>query len=129
MRARIVASVAAVCFASLAAAQDQEIVIDVDGALEAPEGAVLRGLDRTNGAITDFTVAPGETLQYERLLVTLRECRYPEGNDQAEAFAYLVIQDIRDDVAAFEGWMFASSPALSALDHPRYDVWVLNCKI
>ena len=114
---------------SSALAQTQQVVIRVDGATPAPEGAVLRGLDRTNGAIQDFTLAPGETLQYERLVVTLRECRYPEGNAQTEAFAFLTIRDVRSEDPAFEGWMFASSPALSSLDHPRYDVWVLNCKI
>lgn len=28
----------------------------------------------------------------------------------------------------FSGWMFASSPGLSALEHPVYDVWVIRCK-
>ena len=28
----------------------------------------------------------------------------------------------------FTGWMVAASPALSALDDPRYDVWLLRCK-
>lgn len=28
----------------------------------------------------------------------------------------------------FSGWMFASSPALNALEHPVYDVWVIDCK-
>ena len=32
------------------------------------------------------------------------------------------------DTEIFSGWMFASSPALSALDHPVYDIWVLECK-
>jgi len=37
-------------------------------------------------------------------------------------------QKADDDLAAeFSGWMFADSPALSALDHPRYDLWVINC--
>ena len=31
-------------------------------------------------------------------------------------------------VRTFTGWMFASSPALNALEHPVYDVWVLDCK-
>ena len=39
------------------------------------------------------------------------------------------IRDIREEEARFYGWMFASSPALSALDHPRYDIWVLKCRI
>ena len=29
----------------------------------------------------------------------------------------------------FSGWMFASSPALNALEHPVYDVWVIDCKM
>lgn len=31
-------------------------------------------------------------------------------------------------VNIFRGWMFASSPALNALEHPVYDVWVIDCK-
>jgi hypothetical protein len=48
-------------------------------------------------------------------------------DDAADAYAFLRIRDVREDTARFSGWMFASSPALSALDHPRYDVWVLSC--
>jgi hypothetical protein len=31
--------------------------------------------------------------------------------------------------AIFRGWMFASSPALNPVDHPVYDVWVIDCKM
>lgn len=110
-----------------ALAQTQSVVIDVDGSVEATGGAKLRGLDRINGRIRDFDIAPGETVKFERLFVTLSQCRYPEGAAEAEAFGYLTIRDERETDAAFEGWMFASSPALSALDHPRYDVWVITC--
>ena len=113
--------------AGAAVAQDQEIVIDAAAALDAPGGALLRGLDRINGVTTDIAVLPGETVAYERLEITLSECRYPRGKEQVEGFAYLSIKDIREDAPSFEGWMFASSPALSALDHPRYDVWVISC--
>ena len=109
-------------------AQDQEVVIRVEGSIPAPDGAVLRGLDRIDGRTVDIDIAPGQTVTFERLEITLGECRHPEGEEQAEAFAYLTIRDIRESDLAFEGWMFASSPALSALDHPRYDVWVLRCR-
>ncbi len=91
-------------------------------------GANLRGLDRINGTIKDLSVAVGETIQYERLEITLLACRYPQGDITADAFAELSIRDIREVAPRFVGWMFASSPALSALDHPRYDVWVLSCQ-
>lgn len=111
-----------------ALAQNQEVVVDVSNSIEASEGAILRGLDRINGVYTDIELKPGETYTYERLSIELIECRYPEGQRATEAFAHLRIRDLREDLATFAGWMFASSPALSALDHPRYDVWVLRCK-
>ena len=116
------------CLAGAVWAQNQEVVISVDGSTPAANGAVLRALDRINGQVTDLEISPGQTLRYERLDVTLTECRYPAGDEKADAFAYLTISDVRAEEVAFEGWMFGSSPALSSLDHPRYDIWVLNCR-
>ncbi len=92
-------------------------------------GAILRGLDRITGAVNNFSMTVGETLEFERLEVTLEACRYPVGDINSDAYALLKIRDIRNEEPSFYGWMFASSPALSALDHPRYDVWVLTCEV
>ncbi len=93
------------------------------------DGAVLRGLDTMNGHLRDIEIAAGQTLQFERLEIKLGECRYPTENPASDAFAYLTIRDVREEEPRFQGWMIASSPALSAMDHPRYDVWVLRCNI
>lgn len=92
-------------------------------------GAILRGLDRITGAVGNFPMEIGETLQFERLEITLEACRYPPNDVNKDAYALLKIRDIREEEDKFYGWMFASSPALSALDHPRYDIWVLSCQI
>ena len=93
----------------------------------AKSGALMRGLDRLNGAVEDFEIGAGEVMIYERLKIELADCRLREGS--AEAHAYLRIWDVRrPDEVLFDGWMFAASPAFAALDHPRYDVWVLSCK-
>ncbi|PWE30463.1 DUF2155 domain-containing protein [Maritimibacter sp. 55A14] len=94
----------------------------------AREGAVLRGLDRVSGALTEMRLAPGETQVYGGLDVTLGECRYPAEDPASDAFAQLTIADTAGGEVIFEGWMIASSPALMALDHPRYDVWVISCR-
>lgn len=91
--------------------------------------ARLRGLDTLTNTVNDFEIRVGETLRFKRLIVTLEACRYPEGNLLEEAYAFLRIRDQREDLDRFSGWMIASSPALSALDHPRYDVWVLSCNV
>lgn len=90
--------------------------------------AILRGLDTLNGTVRDFTIRVGETLEFERLHVSLYACRYPPDDIEGEALAFLNIRDKRESEDRFKGWMLASSPALSALDHPRYDIWVLSCK-
>lgn len=89
-------------------------------------GAILRGLDKVSGGTVDLTLRTGETATFGSLAITLAECRYPADNPAADAYANLDILDQGGNLL-FGGWMVASSPALSALDHPRYDVWVLRC--
>ena len=87
----------------------------------------LRGLDNLNGTVADVDMAVGETTRFGHLEITAEDCRVPRAEPEADAFAFLKIRDIREENPRFSGWMFASSPALSALDHPRYDVWVIGC--
>ena len=93
------------------------------------EGARLRQLDKMTGQAVTFDLANGESRKIDRLLVSLEACRSPENNTTHGAMAFLKIWDTRnvDGDPNFTGWMFAESPALSALDHPRYDLWVINC--
>jgi len=91
------------------------------------QGAVLRGLDKLNGQTLDGELFSGGGRALMGLEVELADCRYPIDNPTGDAFAYLVIREEQSQEAMFAGWMIASSPALNALDHPRYDVWVLRC--
>ena len=90
-------------------------------------GAVLRTLDRVSGEVVDVEMATGQTMAYGPLQVTLAECRYPADNPAGDAFARVRVVDARAVRELFAGWMVASSPAMSALEHRRYDVWVLRC--
>ncbi len=90
--------------------------------------AILRGLDKVDGSLTDMEMATGESRDYGRLQITLGECRYPEGNPSGNAYAHLTIREGDAEAPIFAGWMIAKTPALNALDHARYDVWVLRCK-
>ena len=91
------------------------------------EGATLRFLDKLTSETGDVTLARGQAAQFGRLVVRLDSCRYPAGNPASDASAHLTILDESTQTELFAAWMVASSPALSALDHPRYDVWVLSC--
>lgn len=108
--------------------QSQPPVIVTEG-IEAARGsgAVLRGLDKVTGRTTDIVLALGESARFGRLEVRLGECRYPAGNPAADAYAQIIISDLVRRQVVFSGWMIASSPALSALDDARYDIWVVSC--
>lgn len=108
--------------------QSQPPVIVTEG-IEAARGsgAVLRGLDKVTGRTSDIVLGLGEQARFGRLEVRLGECRYPSGNPSADAYAQLVITDLVRRQTVFSGWMIASSPALSALDDARYDIWVVSC--
>lgn len=91
------------------------------------QGAVLRGLDKLNGQTLDGELFSGGGRALMGLEVELADCRYPIDNPTGDAFAYLTIREAGKPEVLFEGWMIASAPALNALDHSRYDIWVLRC--
>ena len=90
--------------------------------------AVVRALDKLSGETTDLELQRGVTRSYGKLSIVLGDCRYPADDPASEAYAWLEVRDPDMSGPAFSGWMLASSPALHAMDHPRYDIWVLRCK-
>ena len=90
-------------------------------------GGILRALDKTSGQAVDLRMRAGQAGTYGGLEIYLRECRYPTGNPSGDAFASLEISERGKSGTIFSGWMIASAPALNALEHQRYDVWVIRC--
>lgn len=97
---------------------------------------VLRGLDKVTARTRDFEINVGDTYRFGALDITVRYCRRRPPEEPPEVFAFLEIDDQRTEGFGsgaqadrlFSGWMFASNPALNALDHPVYDVWVIDCR-
>ena len=114
----------AVCAAAMIVAATSAQAIQMDE-------AVLQGLDKITARVSTIKVAVGETVKFGSLQITLRACdkRPPEEQPESAAFLQVVEQKPGETqaVTRFSGWMFASSPALSAMEHPVYDLWVLDC--
>ncbi|WP_259782884.1 DUF2155 domain-containing protein [Aestuariispira ectoiniformans] len=97
---------------------------------DAKNTAVLQGLDKVTARTQTFDVPLNQTVKFGSLDITLRHCDRTPPEEPPESAAFLEIVEKRegaDPKQLFSGWMFASSPALSALQHPVYDVWVLEC--
>ncbi len=114
--------------------------------------AVFAGLDKTTGRIINFEVAIDETVQFGSLNVTPRVCNtrpqtetplttsfveVDEVMAKQERQARLEIKEAKADSRPdakqeakriFSGWMFAASPGLHGVEHPVYDVWLIDCK-
>ncbi len=90
-------------------------------------GVELRALDKLTGKVTDLSLAGNSAQRLGRIEVELSECRYPDGDPAGDAFAFLTVRELGRADPVFRGWMIATAPALNAMDHPRYDVWVLRC--
>jgi hypothetical protein len=96
------------------------------------DAAVLRTLDKVTARTLDLTIAIDETVKYGTLDITVRKCVKHPPEETPETATFLEIDENQVDEekrSLFMGWMFASSPALNALEHPVYDVWVIDCKI
>lgn len=97
----------------------------------------LRALDKVTAKTQDFMVEVGDTLEYGSLSIDAVHCEKRPPEELPETFAFLKIRDAEldgngqetgDGETVFSGWMFASRPAISALDHGVYDVWVIGCR-
>jgi len=89
--------------------------------------ADLRVLDKVTGTVVDVSMPVGSAQEVGLLNLSLQECRAPRANPNGDAYGLLVIKYRNQAEPVFQGWMIASAPALNAMDHPRYDVWILRC--
>ncbi len=93
--------------------------------------ALLQGLDKTTARISRFEVRVGTPGSFGDLTIVLRDCQRSPPEETPENAAFLEIYELRpgeEKVRLFSGWMFSSSPALSALEHAVYDLNVLECR-
>lgn len=138
-KTNIVAGILAVClgcFAPLAIAFPQLAAAQEVGPSnlesEVRDIVVLRALDKITARITEVELKLGDEVRFGTLAIRAKYCRTRPPIEPPETFAYLEIDDLKRSGEAervFEGWMVASSPALNALEHAVYDVWVINCKM
>ena len=95
-----------------------------------PRVAVLQGLDKVTARISTLRAPIDQGIRFGTLLITARSCNKRPPEEPPETSAFLEIYDLRQGagpVLAYSGWMFASSPALAAMEHAVYDISVIDC--
>ena len=91
---------------------------------------VIQGLDKITARIKTFEVDVSQTYKFGVLDIFVERCIFSKPIFKPESLAYIRIKDNSDRLSEvkFKGWMFASSPALNALENPVYDISILACK-
>lgn len=93
--------------------------------------ATLRLLDKVTARVITVDAVIDQPVSFGVLRIVVRACQKNPPEETPESAAFIEIDDARTGQpvkSLFRGWMFASSPGLHALEHPVYDVWVIDCK-
>ena len=90
---------------------------------------IIQGLDKITARIETFEILVGQSYKFGVLDIFVKRCVFSKPIDKPESLAFLKINDNSDRLSEvkFRGWMFASSPALSALQDSVYDISILAC--
>ena len=95
----------------------------------------LQSLDKITARTMTFEAKVGGTVKFGPLYIKVQACSKAPPVEPPESAAFLQIWEMKlqgepkeeKPEWVFSGWMFASSPGLSYMDHPIYDVWVIDC--
>jgi hypothetical protein len=93
--------------------------------------AVFTGLDKITGLTTTFEAKVGEAKKFGGLIVKADVCYTRSATEEPNTTSFVEVDEVQlndSKKRVFSGWMFAQSPGLNAVEHPTYDVWLINCK-
>jgi hypothetical protein len=119
MRAIVLAVVAMLPAAALAQRWEQQRV------------AELQALDKVTARVSTLRVPVGQPASFGTLTVTVRACQARPADEVPDASAWIEIADSRpptNGAPVFRGWMFANAPGVNMLQHPVYDIRLIECR-
>jgi len=92
---------------------------------------VLIGLDKITAKSSELVVKLNESKKFGPLEIKVLKCGKIKVNNKIDSVAYMQVKDLSknqsEQVYIFNGWIFASDPALTPFDHAVYNIQLLNC--
>ena len=92
--------------------------------------ALLQAMDKITGRVSEIEVPVNGEVKFGSFSIVVRACKATPPEETPENYAFVDVADTTKDgklFNIFKGWMMSSSPALNAVEHPIYDVWLLKC--
>ncbi len=91
--------------------------------------AKFRLLDKISNKLIDITIPVNNSDEIETLSVEVYACFTEPPNEISEDYVLVNIVDNFQDLNknVYRGWMISSSPEVTPLEHPIYDLWLVGC--
>ena len=92
--------------------------------------AQMQAMDKITGRVSVINVPVNGVVEFGSLSIVVRSCKTRPAEEAPDNFAFVDITDKTlqgEEFNIFKGWMISSSPATHAVEHPIYDVWLLQC--
>ena len=91
------------------------------------DSAIIRSLDTISGNVVDYEIPTGKSIETNRFVINVHECRYLPENPLMDSYAFVEINQKSDGAEIFNAWLISKLPAISSVEHPRYDFWLIRC--
>ncbi len=92
--------------------------------------ARMQAMDKITGRVSEIDVPVNGLANFGTFSILVRKCVAKSPEETPENTAFVDVVDNyqgTDPVNIFKGWVFSSTPALNAIEHPIYDIWLLKC--
>ena len=122
MKIKLVSYILAALVFPLLSAQASEAI--------SKNNAKMQAMDKITGRVSVINVPVGGAVEFGSLSIVVRSCKTRPAEEAPDNFAFADITDKTlqgEEFNIFKGWMISSSPATHAVEHPIYDVWLLQC--
>ena len=94
--------------------------------------ANLKALDKITARTSLIKIEIGEKKNFGKLEIKPLKCSLTSSSGVDDNVAYIQVKDLssknNNQVFIYNGWIFSSSPTLRSIDHPIYDLWLVNCE-
>ena len=86
-------------------------------------------LDKISNILTEKTIAVNNSDSIETLNIKVYSCFTESPDEIPEDYVLIDVKDNfqDEDKSIYKGWMISSSPDVTPLEHPIYDLWLLGC--
>ncbi len=92
--------------------------------------ALMQAMDKVTGRVNKITIPVNSKISFGDFSLVLRSCKKRPAEETPENFAFIDVTDKSfgtDEYNIFRGWIVSSTPGINAIEHPIYDVWLLEC--